>query len=176
MLRPALVENGAIGLACVLLGLMAGFFCTYTFNVNPALLKVDGPTYAIVQSLLNQNVRHAAFFVCFFGAGVAPIAAAVVNFKHWKEASVWLVAVAGIAYIAGVVVFTREVNLPLNAYTESWTPSNVPTDWDATRNKWNEASAIRVYVSPFSLVCCLVALVLRASGRREVNPSIEATS
>ena len=54
-------------LAVLLLGLMAGFFATYSANVNLATLELDGPTYAQVQSAFNRNVRHAGFFVCFFG-------------------------------------------------------------------------------------------------------------
>ncbi len=42
-------------------GIMAGFFYTYTFNVNLAMLEVDGSTYAVVQSLFNENVRHPMF-------------------------------------------------------------------------------------------------------------------
>jgi uncharacterized membrane protein len=160
-----IAENVTIAIACAALGLMTGFFWTYSFNVNLALLQVDGPTYAVVQSLLNQNVRHFAFFALFFGAGVAPIIAALVNYKHRRELTFWLVAASGIAYVLGVVIFTREVNLPLNAYTESWNPSSLPTDWATTRTRWNEANAVRVWISLFSFLSCLLALVLRGSRR-----------
>lgn len=46
---------------------MAGFFATYSANVNLATLELNGPTYAQVQSAFNRNVRHAGFFACFFG-------------------------------------------------------------------------------------------------------------
>lgn len=165
--RSKLFENGAIAVASVLLGLMAGFFYTYSFNVNLALLQVDGETYATVQSLLNQNVRHAGFFVCFFGAGGMSLVAAAVNFRRWREASFWLVAIAGVMYVFGVIVFTRQVNLPLNAYTESWSPSALPVDWEAIRTQWNQANAVRVWVSLSSFCFCLAALVLRASVQRK---------
>src|SRR5687767_12648246 len=112
-----LIENASIAFASAVLGLMAGFFWTYTFNVNPALLQVDGPTYATVQSLLNRNVRHVPFFVLFFGGGVVPIVAVLFNYKHRKELAFWLLVAAGLIYIVGVIVLTREVNLPINAYT-----------------------------------------------------------
>lgn len=54
-------------LAVVWLGLMAGFFGTYSCNVNLAMLQMDGATYATVQSALNRNVRHSLFFALFFG-------------------------------------------------------------------------------------------------------------
>lgn len=54
-------------LAVLWLGLMAGFFGTYSANVNLAMLQMDGATYATVQSAFNRNVRHALFFALFFG-------------------------------------------------------------------------------------------------------------
>ena len=54
-------------LTVLLLGLMAGFFATYSANVNLATLELNGPTYAQVQSAFNRYVRHAGFFACFFG-------------------------------------------------------------------------------------------------------------
>ena len=52
-------------------GVMAGFFWTYSANVNLAMLTVDGATYATVQSAFNRHVRHALFFALFFGIGLA---------------------------------------------------------------------------------------------------------
>ncbi|WP_197477698.1 MULTISPECIES: hypothetical protein [unclassified Marinomonas] len=68
--------------ATALFGLMAGFFATYSFNVNYAMLAVDASTYAEVQSLFNINVRHTGFFLCFFGAGALPYFCAVLNIKN----------------------------------------------------------------------------------------------
>jgi uncharacterized membrane protein len=165
MTSYTITENALIAVACTTFGLMTGFFWTYSFNVNLALLQVDGPTYAVVQSLLNRNVRHIAFFVLFFGAGIAPLVAALVNYKHRKSLAFWLVVASGVAYLLGVIFFTREVNLPLNAYTESWAPLSLPADWATTRAKWNEANAVRVWVSLFSFLLCLLALVLRGSHK-----------
>jgi len=46
-------------LAVAAFGVMAGFFWTYSANVNLAMLTVDGATYATVQSAFNRHVRHA---------------------------------------------------------------------------------------------------------------------
>ncbi len=58
---PALLVLIPHALAVLWLGLMAGFFGTYSANVNLALLQMDGATYATVQSAFNRNVRHALF-------------------------------------------------------------------------------------------------------------------
>lgn len=148
-------------LTVLLLGLMAGFFATYSANVNFATLELDGPTYAQVQSAFNRNVRHAGFFVCFFGPmplGLIALASA------WTErrAAWWrLLALTVLAYALGIVLFTREVNLPLNHLTESWTPATLPPDWAGVREAWNLANLWRSGLNGALFAASLIALVLR---------------
>jgi len=158
-----LIENGTIVTLTLVFGVMAGFFWTYTFNVNLAMLQVDGETYAKVQSLLNENVRHPMFFAFFFGGGLFSIIALLANVRLWRTVSFWLVALAGVIYAVGVIVFTQQVNLPLNYYTESWQPFNLPMDWMETRDRWNDANAVRVVTSFLPFLFCVVALALRAN-------------
>lgn len=159
------IENTLIAIATVVFGIMAGLFWTYTFNVNLAMLEVDGATYATVQSLLNQNVRHLMFFVFFFGGGVFSVLALLGNWKHWKSISFWLLAAACLIYIFGVIVFTAQVNLPLNYYTESWNPQSLPDDWETVRTQWNSANAMRVATSGAAFVLAVLSLTIRASAK-----------
>lgn len=154
------MEKGLEATSTLLLGLMAGFFATYSFNVNYAMLEVDGSTYATVQSLFNINVRHAGFFVCFFGAALLPAITGVVWLrKDKRRALVWL-AIA-LSYFIGIVIFTRFVNLPLNYYTESWNPSMLPDDWKDIRDQWNAANLLRVIVSMITFSVALAIPHLR---------------
>lgn len=160
----ALFENTCIAIATAVLGLMAGFFWTYSYNVNLAMLQVDGATYATVQSLFNQNVRHAAFFTLFFGGALFPLLALVANHRHRHTPAFWLLVTATGIYVLGIIVFTRQVNLPLNAVTEAWLPSQLPADWPQIRTQWNDANMTRVWLACAAFALALAALVLRASG------------
>ncbi|MDJ0753575.1 MAG: DUF1772 domain-containing protein [Ardenticatenaceae bacterium] len=155
------LENGALALAILVLGYMAGFFWTYTFNVNLAMQQVDGEIYATMQSLFNENVRHIPFFLLFFGGGFVPVLAILLNLRNWRQLSFWLIVIAAIVYILGIIFYTRVVNLPLNYYTESWNPQNLPLDWAVTRDSWNEANAFRVGTSATSFVLSVGALMSR---------------
>ncbi len=157
------IENGMLAIVTLLVGVMAGFFYTYTINVNLAMMQVDGETYAIVQSLLNENVRHWMFFIFFFGSGAMAVLTVIVNWRHYKQISFWLIVIAGLVYIFGIIAYTGSVNLPLNAYTESWNPTALPVDWEATRDAWNQANAIRVGTSGLSFILYLASFVIRAS-------------
>jgi uncharacterized membrane protein len=154
---------GGLVLAVFCLGIMAGFFGTYSGNVNLATRELDGPTYALVQSALNRNVRHPLFFTFFFGP---PLLCLTALADAWRERPGWwwLVGFVGLAYLLGIVVFTREVNLPLNRLTESWTPATLPVDWASTRDAWNLANAWRAGWSALLFALGLAALSWRAAA------------
>lgn len=157
------LENTAFAFVTLVFGIMAGFFWAYTFNVNLAMLETNAETYATVQSLFNQNVRHAYFFAFFFGGGAFPAIALALNWRHWKTISFWLIAAAALLYVFGVIAYTSSVNLPLNAITEAWDPQNVPAGWESIREQWNAANAFRVWTSGGAFTLGLMALVIRAS-------------
>jgi uncharacterized membrane protein len=169
-LKAAWLENGSIALAALVLGIMAGFFVTYTFNVNPAMLQVDGATYATVQSLFNRNVRHFLFFIFFFGGAFFPALALAINYRHFRSNAFWMVAAAGVLYLAGVIVLTASVNLPLNYATESWNPQALPADWRSVREAWNSANAWRVAAAFSGFVLCLAALLARTKSPGGTEP------
>lgn len=168
-----LIMNSTLALATFAVGIMAGFFYTYTFNVNLAMLQVDGATYATVQSLFNENVRHFMFFVFFFGSAGVLALALITNWPTWRTPAFWLLVAATLLYVLGIVIFTAQVNLPLNAYTESWDPAALPADWETTRTAWNEANAQRVAYSFLAFICNLAALTLRASQPNTRSPRAE---
>lgn len=148
-------------LTVLVLGLMAGFFATYSANVNLATLELDGPTYAQVQSAFNRNVRHAGFFVCFFGPMPLGLIALASAWAQRRTAWWRLLALTVLAYALGIVLFTREVNLPLNRLTESWTPTTLPPDWAGVREAWNRANLWRSGLNLALFAASLMALVLR---------------
>ena len=105
---------GLHALAIFWLGIMAGFFGTYSANVTQALLQVDGSVYAVIQGELNRAVRHALFFAFFFLPPVWCLLSVVVG---WRSRGLWswLLLGAAVLYVAGVIALTRQVNLPLNS-------------------------------------------------------------
>ncbi|MBN8758100.1 MULTISPECIES: anthrone oxygenase family protein [Variovorax] len=170
---PSLVCHA---LAIFWLGVMAGFFWTYSANVNFATLEMDGATYARVQSALNRNVRHAMFFGFFFGP---PLLCALTLATAWsaRGAGWWrCLLLAGALYGLGIVVFTAQVNLPLNAYTESWRPLALPPDWAQTRLRWNAANLWRTVASALAFGLALAALCARAAAATTAQSSANSAA
>ena len=162
---PALLALIPHTLAVLWLGLMAGFFGTYSANVNLAMLQMDGATYATVQSAFNRNVRHALFFAMFFGP---PLWCALTLATVWRDhRALWwrLLALVGVAYLLGIIAFTHQVNLPLNYTTEAWNPQALPADWTQVRDRWNAANLWRAWLSLGCFVVALGTLVVRLGAR-----------
>ena len=153
-------------LAVLWLGLMAGFFGTYSGNVNLAMLQMEGATYATVQSALNRNVRHSLFFALFFGPPVWCALALVTGWARRREGWWPSLAVVLVAYALGIIVFTQQVNLPLNATTEAWNPQQLPTDWSEVRARWNAANLWRALLCLAAFVAALATLVWRLAAPR----------
>ncbi len=146
-------------------GIMAGFFWTYSFNVNYATMSLGANDYAKVQSLFNVNVRHALFFVFFFGCAVFSLLAVALSWWSGNRLRAGLLLTAGLLYFFGVVVFTQQVNLPLNYQTESWQQGAVPDNWHAVRAAWNQANLFRTAVSAFAFFLGLWSLTVNPANR-----------
>lgn len=162
-----LLENSSLALAILMFGIMAGFFWTYSFNINLATAQLEGATYARVQSLFNVNVRHLMFFSFFFGSAISAVLALLVNYKHYRHPSFWLLTTAALLYLVGIIFFTKFVNLPLNYYTESWNPQQLPSDWEATRQRWNEANLWRVLTAALAFALSVLALLWRSAEDKQ---------
>lgn len=154
-----------IALTTILFGFMAGFFWTYTFNVNVAMLEVDGETYTRMQALFNQNVRHLPFFSLFFGSVFAAAAAILANLKHYRRGFFWLFIAAAAVYLGGIIFYTQSFHLPINADLESWDLSNIPVDWRTARDAWNYGNQWRVAASATAFILGMAALFGRATAQ-----------
>jgi len=164
--KKTLLCNFTAFFAVLTLGVMAGFFWTYTFNINAAVLHLEADQYAQMQSLFNVNVRHFMFFCFFFGAALCSGVAAVVSlcYRCWPRAMLQLLA--GLVYLLGVVVLTKQVNLPLNAETESWVVGAVPAHWQQTRDAWIAANTWRTLASIAAFSLSVLALMVNPVTKR----------
>ena len=152
-------------IAVLMLGVMAGFFWTYAFNVNFATINLAADDYVRIQSLFNVNVRHGMFFSFFFGAAFLSFVAALISWFSKNISRSRLLLLSGLLYLGGVVMFTHQVNLPLNAETESWVIGQVPAHWQEVRAAWNEANLLRTGVAFIAFALGLWGLMCKPSAQ-----------
>ena len=82
-----------------------------------------------------------------------------------------LQADAGVLVLmAGALVITLAVNVPIDAEISGWTATTLPADWSNRRDHWERYHTIRTFVSIGALGCA-IASALRwtaASDRRRL--------
>lgn len=150
------IKNALFIIWILMLGVISGFFYTYSINVSRAFMEVDADTYAIMQSLCNINVRHSLFYIFFFGTPLIGSICLFSSYKDFKKSYYIITIFTLLLYMFGIIIFTKIINLPLNVYTESWVVGNVPNDWEEVRNRWNFANHIRTGIS---LICFTLTLI-----------------
>lgn len=77
-----------------------------------------------------------------------------------------MLAVVLVAYALGIILFTQQVNLPLNATTKAWNPQLLPADWAQVRARWNATNLWRALLCLAAFVAALVTLVWRLAAPR----------
>lgn len=159
------LERGTAFVALLLMGLMAGFFFAFAIDVVPAFAELDAGPYVQAQQHINRVVRSAGFGAVYFGAALAGFLAA---FGAWaagrrRLALGWL-AVAGVWFIA-VFWLTRSINVPINDALALWNPAAPPPEWQAARERWNEANRWRAWSSGLCF-CAALALALWLPAER----------
>jgi uncharacterized membrane protein len=147
--------------ATLLLGVMAGFFFAFSFDVAPAMRTLDAATYIPTQQAINSTVRNVPFAIAYFGSAFVPLLAAIALWLAGRKrmAIAWLVL--GIVYLAGVFVLTREINIPINNAMAQWNPLAPPAGWDTMRDDWNAANLVRCVVACLSFAAALALSQVR---------------
>jgi uncharacterized membrane protein len=145
-------------LATALLGLMAGFFFAFAVDVVPSMRELDASTYITVQQAINRAVRNLTFAAVYFGAAALPFAAALALALAGRRTQAWLWLGIATAYLLGVFVLTREINVPINDALALWDAKAPPAAWRQARDDWNRANLLRAGAACASFVAALLAM------------------
>ena len=145
-------------LATVLLGLMGGFFFAFSVDVVPAMRELDASTYVAVQQAINRAVRNLGFAAVYFGAAALPFLAALAMALAGRRAQAWRWPGIATAYLLGVFVLTREINVPINDALALWDAKAPPAAWRQARDDWNQANLLRSAAACASFVAALLAV------------------
>lgn len=146
--------------ATCLLGLMAGFFFAFAIDVAPAMRELDASSYVQTQQAINRVVRNAGFALAYFGAAIVPGMAALTLFLTGRRAAAMAWLAIALAYLGGVFLLTREINVPINNALATWNAASPPADWAAARDRWNEANFVRFVFAGLAFAGSVIALRL----------------
>ena len=156
-------ENIIMIALILLTGLSAGLCFTWSNTVTPGIGRLDDLGYLQSFQQMNRTILNPMFFVVFFG----PFFLNLVNiyfFRSSPSSFFWILILAGVIYVFGVLVVTVFGNVPLNEMLDK-------TDLDIAsidelrqlrenfELKWNRLHSIRTFTSIISFLLLIIGLL-----------------
>jgi len=123
----------------VFTGVFAGFLLA-VLVLELTMRDATGPVYTQVRQieLIGLDVLASATLLPALVATALLIAA---KFRE-RGPALWLPLIA-FALLAGVLILTIVVNLPINADQRDWIVAMPPSDWASVRDRWQISHAVR---------------------------------
>jgi uncharacterized membrane protein len=156
--------GGALLLAVLTNGLMAGVFGLYAHTVMPGLARTDDRTFVGAFQAMDRAILNPLFLATFLGAFLLTALAATLSVAAGTRAPLpWLLAALGLYLV--VLVITFRVNVPLNdAIKAAGDPDHI-ADLAGVRRRFGEArwsrwNTVRAVASTAAFACLAWALVL----------------
>jgi uncharacterized membrane protein len=133
--------------------LMAGLFFAFGTAVMSSLQRLPAGQGAAAMNLINVRIQNPLFLLVFCGTALVCLALPVLAFVQDTPGKWWIVA-GSVLYLAGVIVLSFAVNIPLNDGLAAGT-----TDWTTYLTRWNPANNVRAVAGALSVVAFAVALI-----------------
>jgi uncharacterized membrane protein len=162
---PQPFGTGALIVAILTSGLLAGVYYSYAISVMPALGAFDDRTFVDVMNKINVVIVNPPFMLSFLGSvGFTLLAGA----WYLKPAARPVLVIIGIGLALNItsLVITSAINVPLNNQLSTATTATTPTDLSALRQQfessWVRWNVIRALANTAATAMLAWALTLAA--------------
>jgi len=157
------IENIGIIILVLLTGLSAGLCFTWSNSITPGIGRLNDFEYLTCFQQMNRAILNPLFFIVFFG----PLFLGLGNLYVFRNASntvIWLLILATIIYLFGVLLVTIFGNVPLNEILDKAELSNASTyDLKNLRNtfemRWNRLHLVRTISSIISFILLIISTI-----------------
>lgn len=171
--RSVLLTNLFILIPLAMLGMMAGFFYSYSVSVMPGLNHAQPKVAIAAMQSLNVTIRNPTFFVTFFLTIPVGLLGALLLWRCCqKRASIWL-ALAILIYLFGAVIPTGVINVPMN---DALGQQRIPTDLGAALELWKSYAPEWTFWNTFRTVTTMLALLTCACAISQLKSASERVS
>ena len=139
----------------VLLAAVLGVFFTYSNSVVPGLDRGDPEQAAAAMRGMNVAIINPRFLAAFIGPVITSAATGflLLGLDEPTPASLFLAAAA--VYLAGSLVITGRVNVPMNNALDGDTVT-----WADFAPRWRRWNTVRTAASTVALVLCGIGMYL----------------
>ena len=154
------MERRSVLVAVALLGVLVSIFLGTLLTVTPVLRGFDAETYLRVQRPMTENVTPIVSAV----GVLAALATGVAAWRLRRGGAAWRWPLLALGCLVAAGVSSAVVNVPINGQLQHWSATHPPSNWTATRDRWDEFHVVRTVLALVALAC-----MVRLIRRREVG-------
>jgi uncharacterized membrane protein len=145
----------------MLFALVTGVFWGTWFSLSRSISSVTPNTFLEIGRVITANVA-GPMGLLMPAALLSSLLVVVLLARHGRGPALYL-ALAGLGLMAGALVVTLTVNVPIDREIIEWTAATLPPDWTAERDRWQLYHTIRTFAS-IGALGFVVASTLRWMG------------
>jgi uncharacterized membrane protein len=144
----------------MLLILVTGTFWGTWFSLSRTMNTLPQETFVVIGQQIMKNVAFGMSIMMSLGmAGL--IVLLFMAGRRRKAHFYWLLS-ALICFLLALAI-TLLIEVPIDNLIRSWTPHNVPGDWQSIRDRWQFYHTDRTFLSLAGIACFLMAVIKRYS-------------
>jgi uncharacterized membrane protein len=157
-------------------GLVAGLFFAFGTTVMSSLAKLPAGQGAHAMNLINVRIQNPLFLLIFLGTALVSLALAVMSFIGDAPGRWWRLAGA-VLYLAGVMVVSFAINIPLNDSLAAVDPNGAAgaAEWQKYLAGWNPSNNLRAVASTIAVACFAFGMTGGSSTQGAPQPPSQVT-
>jgi uncharacterized membrane protein len=157
-------------------GLVAGLFFAFGTTVMSSLAKLPAGQGAHAMNLINVRIQNPLFLLIFLGTALVSLALAVMSFIGDAPGRWWRLAGA-VLYLAGVMVVSFAINIPLNDSLAAVDPNSAAgaAEWQKYLAGWNPSNNLRAVASTIAVACFAFGMTGGSSTQGAPQPPSQVT-
>ena len=154
------VRDGALIVATVGCGLMAGLVATFSVVVMPALRRRPAAEAMAAMQAINVVIITPLFLVVFLGTAVAAVTVAIGAVTDLARPGAVAAGAGAVLYLLGAVVVTGTANVPRNDALDAADPATPAGAalWTRYVREWTAWNHVRTVATTAALVLLAVGL------------------
>jgi len=151
-----------------LTGLTTGLCFTWANAVTPGIGRLNDLGFLQAFQQMNRTIINPTFIVIFMGPFFVHLAN-VYLFRATSSPLFWIIIIAALLYIIGLVFVTLFGNVPLNELLDKVdlnqaTPEELKSLRDQFENKWNRLHLIRTITTSISFALLIVSIIIHSKN------------